>query len=94
MSDTTDTPDWFTHFHGFTYDFGADLRSNFNRLATALRWSRDQKHMNWIQCQASVFDSFYGTDTSKLEKWQELCREVGIQEPPNSITRCKKVFYN
>ena len=28
---------------------------------------------------------------AKLEKWQELCRDVGIDPAPPSIKKCKKV---
>ncbi|CAO2647919.1 Nn.00g088410.m01.CDS01 [Neocucurbitaria sp. VM-36] len=29
---------------------------------------------------------------NKLEKWQDLCREVHIMDTPASITQCKKVL--
>lgn len=36
------------------------------------------------------FDSEYGTNYNRLESWQNLCTEVGI-ERLSSITQCKKV---
>jgi hypothetical protein len=92
MSNTAATPKWFTQFRGFTYDPKAGLKSNFNRLVTARQWGRKLKTKRWVECQGSLFDSLYGTDTSKLEIWQELCHEVHIQQPPSSITQCKKVY--
>jgi hypothetical protein len=45
------------------------------------------------RAEAAEFEAarFWGTNLSKLEKWQELCREVGIEETPLSIMKCKKV---
>ncbi len=37
------------------------------------------------------FTSHYGTDASKLEKWQNVCLDCGISPAPTSITQCKKV---
>lgn len=38
----------------------------------------------------------YFPDTSKLENWQKLCRDLGINPVPNSIRQCKMVssFWN
>ena len=36
------------------------------------------------------FEDFYGRDETKLDKWQRLCRDVGVAEGA-SITQCKKV---
>jgi hypothetical protein len=33
----------------------------------------------------------YFPDTHKLENWQKLCRDLGINPVPNSITKCKMV---
>lgn len=36
------------------------------------------------------FNETYGTDASRLEKWQQLCRDLSKPAGP-SITQCKKV---
>jgi hypothetical protein len=36
------------------------------------------------------FDEYFGNE-SKLENWQRLCRDVGIEDEPRSITKCRKV---
>jgi hypothetical protein len=82
---------WFSSFNNFVYDPNAHLKSNFSRLATARKWGNKLRCARWVDCQISLFDTLYGTDTTKLEIWQDLCREVRIAEPPNSITGCKKV---
>jgi hypothetical protein len=89
MSDPSyDAITWFSSFLNFVYDATATLKSNFNRLAIARNWGKCKR---WIECQVALFGSLYGTDTTKLEMWQDLCREVHIQDPPASITGCKKV---
>ncbi|OAL00573.1 hypothetical protein IQ06DRAFT_347927 [Phaeosphaeriaceae sp. SRC1lsM3a] len=86
------TPEWFDQFHDFTYDATVGLKSNFQRLAAARQWGTARKSAQWVSCQTVTFDSVYGTDTTKLEVWQELCREVYIKNPPKSIKGCKKVL--
>jgi hypothetical protein len=94
MSDNSpSTPSWFTQFHGFTYDPPAGVRSNFRRLAEARRWGDALRKKRWAECQVTQFGNLWGTDTTKLETWQALCREVYIKNPPESIKGCKKVSY-
>jgi hypothetical protein len=44
-----------------------------------------------VECRVALFETFYGTDTSKVEIWLELCRKVYVLQSPDSITGCKKV---
>ncbi|KAH7088221.1 hypothetical protein FB567DRAFT_627973 [Paraphoma chrysanthemicola] len=81
---------WFSSYPNFTYDPSTSLPSNFTRLATAKRWGPKLKYKRWIACQTVLFDALYGTDVTKLDKWQDLCREVGITDVPGSIKKCKK----
>lgn len=39
------------------------------------------------------FTSHYGADVSKLEKWQDVCRDCGVHPVPASIKQCKKVIF-
>lgn len=73
------------------YDSKAGLQSNFNRLAADRKWGAKLKAKRWAQCQEEEFDHAYGGDVTKLESWQNLCREVHILNPPNSIRQCKNV---
>jgi hypothetical protein len=88
----SNTPAWFSKFNNFTYDPNAGIKSNFNRLAEIRGWRKQLKATKWMNCQMALFNSLYGDDTSKLEIWQDLCREVYINKPPNSIKGCKKVI--
>lgn len=88
-----DVSDWFSAFAKFTYDPVSGLKSNFDRLAIQRGWGRKLKRKRWTECQTNCFAALYGgvAEESKLEKWQDLCREVHIADPPESITGCKKV---
>jgi hypothetical protein len=41
----------------------------------------------------SHFDEAYGKDVSKIEAWQQLCRDVEVEVGP-SIPQCKKVIHS
>lgn len=86
--------DWFSAFANFAYDPGSGLKSNFDRLATRRGWGQKLKRKRWTQCQTTCFTALYGgdADLNKLEKWQDLCREVHIADPAESISGCKKVI--
>lgn len=40
---------------------------------------------------AAEFAKYYGSDVSKRERWQEICRDCGLSSIPPSINKCKKV---
>lgn len=82
---------WFQKFPPFVYDPTAGIRSNFERLEVQRKWGEKAAKKRWAECQAEEFGYAYGTDTTKLEIWQNLCSEVHISEPPSSINQCRKV---
>lgn len=86
-------PQWFSKFTDFAYDTSRDYKNNFDRLAAHRKWGRKLKNRRWIECLIATFDDIFGGDAdfNKLEKWQALCRDVAIANPPGSITGCKKV---
>lgn len=77
---------------GITAGSKDDFNSLFNRLAIKEGWSKTQRKKRRHEAIAGELDAIYGTDTTKLEKWQELCRDVKIDPVPGSITKCKKVW--
>jgi hypothetical protein len=84
-------PSYFSQFPDFTPKVDANFTAQFKALAISQGWSNKEKSKYRVEAIQEEFDHLYGTDTSKLEKWQQLCREVGISDVPNSITKCKKV---
>jgi hypothetical protein len=92
--DASDTAaNCFTQYEGFAEDPLAGFIANFDRLAINERWSKNQKKKHRAEAVEFEMARHYGTDMSKLEKWQDLCCEVGIEDTPPSITKCKKVPY-
>jgi hypothetical protein len=85
--------DWFSEFANFVYDPNSGLKSNFDQLATQRKWGKKLKGKRWAECQTACFSALYGgdADKGKLEKWQDLCREVHIVNPPECIKGCKEV---
>jgi hypothetical protein len=90
---TSSVNDWFSGFAGFQYEPSNGLRSNFDRLVSQRGWGKKLQKKRWTECQTTCFAALYGgdADENKLEKWQDLCREVHIADPPKSISGCKKV---
>jgi hypothetical protein len=86
-------PEWFSNFANFAYDPTSGIKSNFDRLAAHRKWGHKLKRKRWTDCQTICFNALYGgdADINKLEKWQALCHEVGITNPPSFIGDCKKV---
>jgi hypothetical protein len=86
-------PEWFSNFANFAYDPTSGVKSNFDRLAAHRKWGHKLKQKRWTECQTICFNALYGgdADINKLEKWQALCHEVGITNPPSSIGDCRKV---
>ncbi|KAI4955403.1 hypothetical protein J4E91_001263 [Alternaria rosae] len=76
----TDTPNqggaWFQQFENFVHDPTVGIKSNFDRLAAQRNWGHRLRQRRWAECQEEEFGYAYGTDTTKLEIWQKLCREV------------------
>ena len=77
--------------HGITGGPKDDFNSLFNRLAIKEGWSKNQRKKRRHEAIAGEIDAIYGADTTKLEKWRELCRDIKIEPVPPSITKCKKV---
>ncbi|KAF2444630.1 hypothetical protein P171DRAFT_472669 [Karstenula rhodostoma CBS 690.94] len=91
---TSSVSDWFSNFAGFQYEPSSGLRRNFDRLASQRGWGRKLEKKRWTECQTTCFAALYGgdADKNKLEKWQDLCREVHITDPPDSISGCRKAL--
>ncbi|KAF2133501.1 hypothetical protein P153DRAFT_393319 [Dothidotthia symphoricarpi CBS 119687] len=85
----TDGNAYFVEFDGFQPDPEADFVKEFHRLAIHEHWSKKEKKIRRVEAE---FALHYGTDVSKLEKWQDLCRDLKIKHVPGSITKCKKAI--
>lgn len=82
---------YFENFVGFAANPTANFLTEFDRLAAHQGWSKQEKKRRRHEALEAEFDTHYSTATDKLEKWQDLCDEIGIQPTPQSITQCEKV---
>ena len=87
-------PTYFDTFRstGFIPDPTASVLTEFKRLAKLRGWKEGSKQYrrHKSQCFAGEFETHYGNKTERLEGWQNLCYEVGIDPAPPSVTQCKK----
>lgn len=85
---------FFDEFPDFIPNPSAPISQEFARLAAQRKWKRGSKskkyEINWRKCVTMEFENSYGRGFSKLESWQNLCVDVGI-DPLSSITECKEV---
>lgn len=75
------------------YNPATPILDEFERLSTVKNWAVGGKvyRKRRRELLHSEFEAHYGSSASKLESWQVLCRDVGIDTVPPSITKCKKV---
>lgn len=92
MSLSTSNPDYFAAYPTFTPGPNLPLLENFNRLAEAQGWRKERREEERQAFLLGQYSIHLGSiSTGKLQKWQELCGELGVDSIPTSITQCKKV---
>lgn len=85
------SPFWY-QFPGFEPDPRAPFKHELGRLYKHVS-AKTKKERKDLQTQALTAEIkfHYGASMSRLDRWQELCEEVGIEKIPTSITQCQKV---
>ncbi|KAF2186019.1 hypothetical protein K469DRAFT_574704 [Zopfia rhizophila CBS 207.26] len=85
---------FFTSFPGFESDPSAPASTEFFRLARHMGWESGTATYREIKarCFRSEFAAHFGRDASKLQHWQGLCLELGIEERIETISSCKKAL--
>ncbi|KAJ8110608.1 hypothetical protein OPT61_g6590 [Boeremia exigua] len=91
-STSSDTNGGYFALHGITAGPNDNFNSLFNRLAIKENWSKSQRKKHRPEAILGELEAIYGTDNTKLEKWQDLCRDVKIEPVPSSITKCRKAL--
>lgn len=86
--------DYFAAYPTFTPDPHIPILGNFKRLARAQGWDKNRCKNERQIYLIHQYDIHLGSiSTGKLQKWQGLCQELGVDPIPTSITQCKKVRY-
>jgi hypothetical protein len=65
--------------------------SELARLAKYEQWSSKTKRKQQVKALSAEITHHYGTHKNKLDRWQQLCEDVGIDVVPTSIRQCRKV---
>ncbi|KAF1992671.1 hypothetical protein P154DRAFT_203439 [Amniculicola lignicola CBS 123094] len=90
------TPNGFlAKFPTFKRDPADGLEHVFELLTLHEGWSKKSKKQR--QRKAELFEEEFKAQftegKTKLESWQALCKEVGIDPVPSSITQCRKALH-
>lgn len=81
----------------FERDTTALLADEFCRLALESGWSKKSAKFKKERAKfyggavAQDFTTYWGSNASRLDAWQDLCRHLGITNVPSSIKKCKLV---
>lgn len=96
---TTDDPksslkasDFWYQYPGFEPNSRAPFKHEFGRLCKHVG-AQSKKEKNNLQTEALTAEikHHYGANLSRLDRWQELCEEIGIEKIPTSVSQCQKV---
>jgi hypothetical protein len=77
---------------GFSRTTNSSFDVEFNQLAQHMGWSKKSKEFRKHKIMATnqEITSIYG-GSSRLEGWQQLCNDVGVEPMPSSIKKCREV---
>jgi hypothetical protein len=84
------SPYWLD-FPGFVPAPTATFKDELARLAEHEKWSNKTKQKQLVKALSAEIAHHYGTCKDKLDRWQQLCEDVGTDVVPTSITQCRKV---
>lgn len=86
---------YFLGFSDFVPHPSTSIEQEFARLASSRQWSSGSKRYKQERRKflLSEYDHHVGyiQTANDVSQWQDLCRELGIDNPPQSIKDCKKV---
>lgn len=99
-------PSFFDDYRNFTQNPRAPITREFHRLACSMAWrGRAYKSLR-AECYSQELVQHWGaimsddeddddegshSELSRLECWQMLCEELGVEDIPCSINKCQKV---
>ncbi|KAL8822354.1 MAG: hypothetical protein Q9191_006913 [Dirinaria sp. TL-2023a] len=88
--------DYLARFANFTQDAKATALGTFNKLAKIQGWApgSEEYEDERITYLLSAYDTHVGClfQENMLQGLQQLCRELGVDTVPGSITKCKQIL--
>lgn len=85
---------YFRAFRDFEHDPNALITEEFTRLAALRQWKEGGPtwHRQWNRFVNLEYNRLIGKrDLVTLDDWRELCEQLGLEGPFDSIKKCKKV---
>ncbi|KAF2122002.1 hypothetical protein BDV96DRAFT_562785 [Lophiotrema nucula] len=79
-------------YRGFQDNRQDDLATMLSKLSIQQGWTKKETARRRGEIYEAEFDHHFVSGRTKLEVWQALCEEVGIEDIPSSITQCRKVL--
>ncbi|KAF2819050.1 hypothetical protein CC86DRAFT_432475 [Ophiobolus disseminans] len=70
----------------------ATFNAEFRRLAKLRGWNAKDQKKHRVEALNAEVAFHYGMCLDKLDRWQQLCADVGIKNAPTSITKCRKAL--
>jgi hypothetical protein len=89
VAPSTPSPYWL-QFPTFTPIPTSTFKSELSRLAKHCNWTKKEKRKQQVKALAAEITHHYGVHQDKLDRWRQLCEDVGIDVVPTSITGCRK----
>lgn len=90
-SHAADMSPYWSQFPTFVPNPRARFKNELARLAKHENWSSKTKRKQQVKALSAEIAHHYGTHKDKLDRWQQLCEDVGIDVVPTSIRQCRKV---
>ncbi|KAG8725502.1 hypothetical protein FRC12_001369 [Ceratobasidium sp. 428] len=86
---------FFAQFEDFSYDPSQSVAGEFKRLQKTTEWkkgiNRGEALVNYKLALVLQFNETYGTNQNDLASWQNLCRALGVDDVPDTLSACKKI---
>ncbi|KAF2024028.1 hypothetical protein EK21DRAFT_104951 [Setomelanomma holmii] len=92
LSSSSVVSSFWLQFKDFTPNPTATFKTEFNRLAQEQNWTSEARYERLPQTLTAEIDFHYGSCLNKLDRWQKLCEDVGVEDIPTSITQCRKAL--
>jgi hypothetical protein len=87
----TNPNEWWSAFPGFTPDPTARFKQEFARLAKEQGWDTVTKKNMMPEALMAEVEHHYSGSWNRLDRWQDLCKDLGLEDIPTSITKCRTV---
>ncbi|PWY89101.1 hypothetical protein BO70DRAFT_426767 [Aspergillus heteromorphus CBS 117.55] len=85
---------FFDDYPAFKLDPSAPITAEFKRLANQRHWKKGSKTWRnmWNRFTTMEYEELIGNHLAGLDGWRDLCEELDLPGPFDSIRQCKKAL--